>query len=103
MTLFWGLAQVPVTDLTVFNHLVDAQGKVVAQRDSQPDNGAYPMTEWQPGKTIIDHQMIRLPNNMAAGAYDLHIGLYDLATGRRLQTTSGSDEVSLAAIVVKAN
>jgi uncharacterized membrane protein len=103
LTLFWRTTAVPTTDLTVFNHLVDAQGKLVAQRDSQPDNGAYPMTEWQPGKTIIDRQMIRLPNNVAAGDYDLHIGLYDLATGRRLQTTSGPDEVSVAAIVVKAN
>lgn len=102
VTLFWRAAQVPGTDLTVFNHLVDAQGKVAAQRDSRPDNGAYATMEWQPGKIIIDRQMIRLPNGIAAGSYDYHVGLYELASGRRAQTSSGSDEVSVATITVKA-
>ena len=81
--------------------MVDAHGKLVAQRDSQPDNGAYPMTEWQPGKTIIDRQVVRLPNGITAGSYDLQIGLYDLTSGQRLPTTSGSDQVNVATIDVK--
>jgi uncharacterized membrane protein len=102
LTLFWRATETQVTDLTVFNHLADAQGKIVAQRDSQPDNGAYPMTDWQPGNTVIDRQLIRLPNNVAAGSYDLQIGLYDLTTGRRLPAASGSDQVNVATIDVKA-
>ena len=103
LTLFWRAPQVPATDLTVFNHLVDAQGKVVAQRDSQPDSGAYPMTEWLPGQTIVDRQMLRLPNIIAPGAYAWRIGLYDLATGLRAQSADGADELTIASIIVPAN
>jgi hypothetical protein len=46
--------------------------------------------------------LIRLPNNVAAGSYDLQIGLYDLTSGRRLPAASGSDQVNVATIDVKA-
>jgi hypothetical protein len=46
--------------------------------------------------------LIHLPSNVAAGSYDLQVGLYDLTTGRRLPTASGSDQVNVATIDVKA-
>ena len=58
VTLFWRASQPLALDLTVFNHVLDASGKLVGQRDSQPNNGAYPTTEWATGATIVDqHRM----------------------------------------------
>jgi len=59
------------------------------------------MTEWQPGMTITDRQVVRLPNDITEGSYVLRLGLYDLTSGQRLPTTSGPDRVSVMTIDVK--
>ncbi|HET6445905.1 MAG TPA: hypothetical protein VFI27_15155, partial [candidate division Zixibacteria bacterium] len=41
-------------DLTVFMHLVDNQGQIVAQHDQRPANGRWSTQVWQPGEVYYD-------------------------------------------------
>lgn len=68
---------------TVFVHLIDADGNLVAQHDGQPVNNAYPLPVWQPGTIIHDSHQLVLPSELPAGEYSLMVGLYDPVTLQR--------------------
>lgn len=103
LTLFWkALAALPA-DYTVFLHLRNQQGHTVAQRDSQPLNGAYPTGYWQPGETVIDPITLPLPPNLPAGTYTLYAGLYRLDTLERLPVandTTGENAILLGEVTL---
>jgi 4-amino-4-deoxy-L-arabinose transferase-like glycosyltransferase len=78
--LFWQALQTPPADFTVFVHLVDAAGNLVAQADAQPWQGQYPTSIWSPGEAVGD--TIEVP--VAAGEYRVFVGLYQVETLERL-------------------
>ncbi len=78
---------------TVFNHLLNEQGELVAQQDNWPVNGQWPPTCWQAGETVVDHYTIPLPDDLPPGVYTLLTGWYDAADGRRLLTPTGQDAI----------
>lgn len=86
-------------DHTVFVHLLDGVGLIVAQVDSTPGHGNYPTHFWQVGEAIADEHIIRVPRRAFAPNWlYLGVGLYDRATGVRLRPTApdtvvGSDHV----------
>ncbi len=92
LRVFWRATAAPVRDYTVFVHVLDATGKVVAQADGQPVNGAYPTSWWLPGQVIEDAREVAL-SGLPAGAYQLALGVYDLASGERLPVTTGDGEL----------
>lgn len=69
---------------TVFVHVLDAASHVVAQRDSQPQNGQLPTVLWQPGQVLNDAHTMSLPPSLPPGPYQLEVGLYLQATAQRL-------------------
>ena len=99
VSLFWQTA-VPLTDrYKVFLHLLDEQGHIVAQRDSEPGGGLALTTVWVPGETVVDNHGILLPLGMADGRYSLRLGLYELTDpSRRLPITTPSDVVDAVEI-----
>jgi hypothetical protein len=71
----------------VFLHVVDEQGRIVAQQDKGPGKrGKEPTTSWQPGEVVADPVDLPLsPDRMPPGLYRLQIGMYlPLAEGPRL-------------------
>ena len=64
--------------------MLDSQGGLVAQRDSQPVHGSYPTTLWAPGETVVDRYQLNLPTSIGPGIYHLRIGMYLLETMQRL-------------------
>jgi hypothetical protein len=78
----------------VFNHLVDAQGQIVAQQDSRPQAGQPLMTCWQPNEVYSDRHLIDLPADLPAGAYRLQMGLYNAVTGERVPV-NGSGQAAI--------
>ncbi|MBE2221927.1 MAG: hypothetical protein IAF02_10320, partial [Anaerolineae bacterium] len=90
ITLFWEALQPDGVDYTVFVHLVDSQGQVVAQADSPPQNNRFPTSIWAKNEQIVDVHTLVLPEDLASGFYDLFVGLYDPNTGQRL-TAVASD------------
>ncbi len=103
LTLFWEPLRSLPTDYTTFVHLRNGDGVTVAQRDTQPLNGAYPTSRWQPGETVIDLIVLPLPADLLAGQYQLVIGMYQLDTRERLAVandTSGENAIFLGEVTV---
>jgi hypothetical protein len=65
------------TDWTVFVHLIDREGSMAAQADHQPLDGDYPTSLWRRPCPVEDVFTLQLPNNLAAGEYDILLGMYD--------------------------
>lgn len=104
LTLYWRATDQVTARYTVFTHVVDANGQVVAQTDSQPLGGTSPTDAWQVGVTVVDRYAIPLKPDAPAGSYELRVGMYtwpDLA--RLLVTLNGQpagDDVPLATVRV---
>ncbi|GEM_PF-1431508 len=95
----WHTTRPLPVDYTVFIHIVDQNGQIVAQNDSQPGGGYAPMSQWSIGEPIIDrHGLILPPSVLAPGEYDIIIGVYG-PDGVRLHATDGSDSILLSRIV----
>ncbi|MCY4022083.1 MAG: glycosyltransferase family 39 protein [Anaerolineaceae bacterium] len=60
----------------VFLQLLDAEGQLVAQHDSEPGGGLAPTDAWAPGETVVDRRALMLPEGLAVGRYTLIVGLY---------------------------
>ncbi len=99
LTLYWrNEARLPA-DYTTFVHVRDSTGEatgqsgtIVAQMDGPPAGGAYPTSLWDPGEIIRDPIQIPLPPEVPEGEYEIVVGLYDLASGRRLAVHNDQGE-----------
>ncbi len=84
ITLYWKCLRTMDTNYTVFIHLLDKEGNIVAQQDQTPGQGAYPTSGWVPEEIISDSYVMPLPTDLAPATYRLFVGLYELSTGMRL-------------------
>lgn len=82
--LYWRSLKETDRDYTVFLHLIDEEGRLVGQRDSQPKKGYYPTSLWEEGEIILDEHYLPLPADTPQGEYHLILGLYLLETMERL-------------------
>lgn len=78
-------------DYKVFAHLIDAQGKLVAQKDGIPGNDLQPTTTWVPGEDVIDRLSLQIPADIQSHEYSLRLGLYSTSSGNRLPVDNGND------------
>jgi len=84
LTLYWR-AESPVDrDYTVFVHLQEPGGGLVAQQDNPPVRGTRPTSGWEVGELVEDPYEIPLPADVPCGEYLLSTGLYDPATMERV-------------------
>ncbi|MCL4394237.1 MAG: glycosyltransferase family 39 protein [Chloroflexi bacterium] len=90
LTLYWQAQGKPAADYTVFVHLVDAQGRLRAQVDSQPRASTYPTSLWDDGEIVRDDYALELPSDLAPGTYRIEIGMYELASLNRLTISDAS-------------
>jgi hypothetical protein len=80
--------QEPVSESpVVFVHLMRGDYEVVAQRDAVPGNGLFPVEEWRPGELVRDQFALLLPPDLAAGEYEMRVGMYDATTQMRYSLT----------------
>lgn len=88
LTLYWQANRVMPIDYSIFMHLIDADGKIVAQQDGPPQSGNAPTSWWRPGDLIADVRELSIPDDVHAGRYTLAIGVYNSAEGARLPVIS---------------
>jgi hypothetical protein len=94
VTLLWeALGPIP-RSLTVFVHLRDAAGALIAQHDGIPLDGTRPTTLWQSGERLLDRHTLTVPPG-ATGAATLVVGLYDSETVEPQPFDSGATDVIL--------
>jgi hypothetical protein len=110
VTLYWQSLAAMDRDWSVFVHVVDEAGIVVAQRDTYPGLGLMPTRKWKVGQTLADTYVIALPPaTYAPGKANIEIGLYDYATDDRLlivtlaSPDAGRDALTLAPLTISAN
>jgi len=89
LKLHWQALAAPAADYTVFVHVLDQDGKLVAQYDGPPAGGELPTRAWSPGATVTDTISISLPPSLPPGTYRVIAGLYNAATGARLPVAGG--------------
>ena len=97
--LQWHTTRPLPTDYTVFIHVLDQNGQIVAQSDLQPGGGYAPTSGWPIGQPIADRHGLILPPTFAPGEYHIVVGLYG-PDGVRLHTTEGIDAILLSKVVV---
>ena len=83
LTLMWHARGRQDRDWTVFIHLVDGDETIVAEDNTPPLGGAFPMTQWVAGDWVRDTHTLTLPAGLPPGEYRLRVGLFDQATGDR--------------------
>lgn len=83
LTLYWWAESRQTISYTVFIHVHDEQGRMIAQSDSVPLGGLYPTDAWLPGQIIADTHILSLPPHVDT----LSVGLYELSSMRRLPVT----------------
>jgi mannosyltransferase len=96
--LTWTAESPPGRPLLLFAHLLDADGRIVAQHDGPP--AAAGSEAWTAGAEYRGRLAVLVPPDAAPGAYRLVVGLYDPATGERLALADGRDALPLAEIRV---
>ena len=99
ITLVWRAEATPQTSYTVFVQVLNADGKLIAQSDAPPAQGARPTTGWRPGEYIIDTHQVAFKADATPGPTRLIVGLYDANTGQRVLTSTGSDAISLPTLL----
>jgi 4-amino-4-deoxy-L-arabinose transferase-like glycosyltransferase len=98
LTLYWESLSQTAVDWSVFVHVRNAAGQIVAQADGPAGGGAYPTSLWEPGEIIVDHVVLPL-DHLKESQHDLFIGLYDLTTGNRLVVPNNpADEILISAL-----
>jgi 4-amino-4-deoxy-L-arabinose transferase-like glycosyltransferase len=101
LTLFWKQLTALEEDYSVFVHLLNASGRVVAQNDSAPAGGSRPTSGWNEGEEIVDRRGVLLPEDLSPGDYTLAIGMYLPATGVRLEVTDPGAEPPLDSVTLE--
>ncbi len=93
LTLYWRCLRPIGQDLSVFNHLIAADGQpgMHGQEDGTPGHGWAPTSSWAVGEVIVDHWAISVWPDAPAGEDTLAVGLYDPGTGARLPVFGPGD------------
>jgi hypothetical protein len=79
LALYWQAQAQVDQDWRVKAHLVDGQGAMLAQADSEhPARGAQPTSSWQPGQVVRDVHDFYLPANADLQSARAVVGLYQI-------------------------
>jgi 4-amino-4-deoxy-L-arabinose transferase-like glycosyltransferase len=85
VTLYWEAIGPTEEDYTVFVHLLGAQERLVAQRDTFPALGLLSTTWLEPGFRWADRYVLPLPATAyAPDEAQIEVGLFNARTGERL-------------------
>jgi hypothetical protein len=87
LVLYWHASGPTPVPLTVFTHLLNQQGQLVAQHDAPPQGGMRATTAWLNGEVVADPLDLTPPADLTPAGVQLELGMYDPVTGRRLPAT----------------
>ena len=104
--LYWQATAATATDYQVFNHLLDAEGNLVAQVDGPPLPDPLlrrGTKDWDDPEEIIYSReyALALPEDLPPGEYTLVTGFYRRDNGQRLLTPTGEDTLWVTSISVE--
>jgi hypothetical protein len=105
---FWQALKPVGRNYTIFTQILDSNNQFVTGFDTQPLNGTYPTSLWQPGEIVNQRVNLTLPPNTPPGEYRLVTGMYEANTGARLKAIRNGEllkdnVVTLARLVVTSD
>jgi hypothetical protein len=86
LTSIWNCLASLNSDETIFVHVFDANGQLIAQADGDPLHELLPLAECRPGEQIHDVRYLSLP----IGTFTIKTGVYNRATQQRLTATDSN-------------
>ncbi|MEP6985302.1 MAG: hypothetical protein ABI970_06885 [Chloroflexota bacterium] len=92
LSLYWhSIVDRPPIDATIFIHLLDANGQIVAQCDSRPWDGQYPSFIWDKGERVQTDCLVAVQDT-----HDLKIqaGMYTFPGPQNLSAVQGEQTIS---------
>ncbi len=98
--LTWSTDAVIQTRYKVFVQLLNPDGTLAAQRDSEPAGGRMPTDTWPIETPIRDQHAILIPNDLPASHYSLIIGLYNPLLPQERVPVGQNDYLILGTITV---
>ena len=101
VNLFWRGTAEQRLSYTVFVHVLDSSGALVAQHDSPPADGSFPTDAWPVGDLIEDPHEVSA-KKLKPGTYRLLVGIYDPVSGQRLKSPEGMDYIELGSFELNA-
>ncbi len=87
LTMTWQSQQELPPDVTVFVHLVDANGQLIGQIDGDSLAGTYPFWLWRVGQIVEDRRALPAGEGVA-----FRVGLYNRSTGQRLEARTADGQ-----------
>jgi hypothetical protein len=95
LVLYWESLAPTSIDWTFFVQLRNQAGDIIVQKDGPAGGEQFPSSLWQPGEVIADEVLLPLKAR-PGGSEKLVVGLYNLATGTRLDIPNqAADEIML--------
>ena len=101
VTLRLSALRQPEHDYTVFVHVENGAGEIVAQNDAQPRDGLYPTAIWDAGEAVVSTWQVTLPTPLAPGSYRLWMGIYEWQRGVRLPIQAEDATVAADRLLLK--
>jgi hypothetical protein len=89
ITLVWRAEATPDADYTVFVHLIDENGVLIAQDDHPPLEGEYRTSFWAFGDVVRDPYHLTVEDALSPCVCTLMVGMYNSKTGERLPAYDG--------------
>jgi mannosyltransferase len=84
LTLYWQALAPMAQRYTVFTHLLDANGEIQAQMDSEPQGGGLPTDRLTVGQVVQDNYALAVTADATPGTHVIEVGMYVLETLERL-------------------
>jgi hypothetical protein len=99
--LFWEAVNPIAESYTLFLHVKDAEGNLVAQQDVLPFDGQYPTWAWRVGETVITPHRLTVPNG-SISPYTLSVGMYRYPSLERLAVVWDGEPVPDHVVIISA-
>ncbi len=71
----WQAIRQPSADYQIVVRLMGRDGQAAAETAYTPADGLHPTSSWLPGEVVIDHAALLVTGAVAAGRYDLEVGV----------------------------
>ena len=85
-------------DYTVFVHLLDENGVLIAQHDGVPLSGMRPTSTWTKGERLLDLHEFRIPAEITATTGQLITGMYQTESLDRQIFSNDRDVIPIGSI-----
>lgn len=89
VSLYWEVLEPPAADYSVFIHLLNDKGKLLAQYDRPAGGNMATTSTWQAGQILRDIYPVAVPQDAPVGRYTIRIGMYMWPSMERLPIIVG--------------